>query len=58
MYSKKHEIESIIEDLIENTILETFADSFSNSQECEVALAVLIEKLEELDTTSFKPMFD
>lgn len=58
MYSKRHEIEAIIEDLVENTIWDIFAGSFSTTQECEIALEVLISKLEETDVTSFKTMFD
>ena len=58
MYSKQNEIEAIVEDLIENTILELFADSFSSKKECEVALEMLIVKLEEFDTRSFKVFFD
>ena len=58
MYSKQNEIEAIVEDLIENTILELFADSFSSKKECEVALEILITKLEEIDTKTFKNYFD
>ena len=58
MHSKRNEIEAIIEDLIENTIVELFADSFSSKRECEVALEILINKLEEYDTTCFKSFFD
>lgn len=58
MYSKQHEIEAIVEDLIENTIMELFADSFSSKKECEVALDILIEKLEDYDTKIFKTFFD
>jgi len=58
MYSKQNEIEAIVEDLIENNIMELFADSFSSKKECEVALEMLISKLEEYDTKSFKNFFD
>ena len=58
MYSKQNEIESIIEDLIENTIMELFADSFSSKKECEIALEILISKLEEIDTKTFKTFFE
>lgn len=58
MYSKQNEIEAIVEDLIENTIIELFADSFSSKKECEVALEILISKLEEFDTKVFKSFFD
>lgn len=58
MYLKRHEIEAIVEDLIENTVLEIFAGSFATAQEGEVALTILIEKLEELDTKVFKTLFD
>jgi hypothetical protein len=58
MYSKQHEIEAIVEDLIENTIMELFADSFSSKKECEVALEMLISKLEEFDPKVFKTFFD
>jgi len=58
MYSKQNEIEAIVEDLIENTIMELFADSFSSKKECEVALEMLISKLEEFDPKGFKTFFD
>lgn len=58
MYSKQNEIEAIVEDLIENTIVELFADSFSSKKECEVAMEILISKLEEFDTKVFKSFFD
>lgn len=58
MYSKQHEIEAIVEDLIDNTIMELFADSFSSKKECEIALEMLISKLEDFDTRSFKAFFD
>lgn len=58
MHSKQNEIEAIVEDLLENTIIELFADSFSSKKECEVALEVLISKLEEYDTNNFKNFFD
>jgi hypothetical protein len=58
MHSKYNEIEAIVEDLIENTVVELFADSFSTKKECEVALELLIEKLEELDPKVFKTFFD
>jgi len=57
MYSKEHEIEAIVEDLIENTIIELFVDSFASKKECEVALEILISKLEEFDTKTFKNFF-
>ena len=58
MHSKQNEIEAIIEDLIENTIMELFADSFSSKKECEVALEILISKLEDYNTATFKTFFD
>lgn len=58
MYSKQNEIEAIVEDLIENTVLELFADSFSSKKDCEMALEVLITKLEEVDPKIFKNYFD
>jgi hypothetical protein len=58
MYSKQHEIEAIVEDLIENTIIELFADSFSSKKECELAMEVLVSKLEEFDPRIFKTFFD
>lgn len=58
MYSKQNEIEAIIEDLIDNTIMDLFADSFSSKKECEVALEILIAKLEEIDSSNFKSFFD
>jgi HJR/Mrr/RecB family endonuclease len=57
MHSKHYEIEAIVEDLIENSIVELFADSLSSKKECEVALEILIEKLEELDPAIFKRFF-
>lgn len=58
MHSKYNEIEAIVEDLIENTIVELFCDSFSTKKECEVALEILINKLEELDPKVFKECLD
>jgi hypothetical protein len=58
MYSKYNEIESIVEDLVENVIVELFADSLSSKKECELALDILIEQLEELDPKIFKEFFD
>lgn len=58
MHSKQNEIEAIVEDLIENTIVELFADSLSSKKECEVAMEILISKLEEFDTKVFKSFFD
>lgn len=58
MYSKQNEIEAIIEDLIDNTIMDLFADNFSSKKECDVALEMLISKLEELDSNKFKAFFD
>ena len=58
MYSKYNEIEAIVEDLIENTILEAFGGSFSSKKECELALDILKEKLEELNVSVFKDLFD
>jgi len=57
MYSKHNETEAIIEDLIENTIFELFADTFSSKKECEAALEMLIDKLEEVDPKIFKTFF-
>jgi hypothetical protein len=58
MYSKQNEMEAIVEDLIDNTIMDLFADNFSTKKDCELALEVLISKLEELDTNRFKEFFD
>ena len=58
MYSKQNEIEAIVEDLIENTIIELFADSFSSKKECELALELLISKLDDFDIDNFKNFFD
>ena len=58
MYSKQHEIEAIVEDLIENTIINLFADSFSSKKECEIAMEILLSKLEEYDSNNFKAFFD
>lgn len=58
MYSKQNEMEAIVEDLIDNTIMDLFADNFSSKKDCELALEVLISKLEELDTNRFKEFFD
>jgi len=57
MSTKQLEIEAIVEDLIDNTILELFADSFSNTKECEFAFEVLKQKLDEVDSASFKEYF-
>ena len=58
MYSKQHEIEAIVEDLIENTVVSLFADSFSSKKECEIAMEMLLSKLEEYDSNNFKAFFD
>lgn len=58
MYSKQNEIEAIIEDLIDNTIVDLFADNFSSKKECDIALEMLISKLEDFDSNSFKAFFD
>jgi SOS response regulatory protein OraA/RecX len=58
MYSKQHELEAIIEDLIENTIIEALVNNFSTQSECESALMVLQEKLDELDPSIFKSMLE
>lgn len=58
MYSKQNEIEAIVEDLIENTIINLFADTFSTKKECEIALELLISKLEDYDPNNFKSFFD
>ena len=58
MYSKRHEIESIVEDLIENTIIEALVSSFSTTKDCEMALELLQEKLDELDSKVFKTLLD
>jgi hypothetical protein len=58
MSSKEHEIEAIVEDLLENTIFELFADSFSSAKECNYALEVLKQKLEEVDSSEFKKFFE
>lgn len=58
MYSKQNEIEAIIEDLIDNTILDLFIDNFSSKKECDMALEILISKLEDFDSNSFKAFFD
>jgi hypothetical protein len=58
MYSKQHELEGLMEDLIENVIMEAFGDYFSNRRECEVALEILKNKLDEFDTSAFKDLFD
>ena len=58
MYSKQNEIESIVEDLIENTIVELLGDTLSSKKECELALEMLIEKLEAFDSENFKGYFD
>jgi len=58
MYSKQHEIEAVIEDFIENTLIEAFRDYFASPKECAVALEVLQTKLDELDVSVFKNLFD
>jgi len=57
MSTKQLEIEAIVEDLVDNTIIDLFADSFANAKECEFALEVLKQRLEELDIDSFKELF-
>jgi hypothetical protein len=58
MYSKHNEIEALVEDLLENTILELLSDSLSSKKECEIALEMLIEKIESVDSKIFKDYFD
>ena len=58
MYNRHHEIEAIVEDLIEHTIVDLFADSFSSKKDCEIALEILISKLEDFDPKEFKKYFD
>lgn len=58
MYSKQNEIEAIIEDLIDNTIVDLFIDNFSSKKECDMALEILISKLEDFDSNGFKSFFD
>ena len=58
MHSKHNEIEAIVEDLIENNIVDVLASSLNSTEECEVAVEMLITKLEELDLSVFKSWFD
>ena len=58
MYSKQNEIEAVVEELIENTILEALAGALSSVKECEIAIEILKEKLDELDSSSFKSLFE
>lgn len=58
MYSKQHEIEGIVEDLIEETIIDALASSLHSVKECEVAVEILKEKLDELDLSVFKELFE
>jgi hypothetical protein len=58
MYSKQNEIEELIEDLMDNVIIEAFTASFTTPRECEVALEILKEKLEEYDIRLFKDLFE
>lgn len=58
MYIRQNEIEALVEDLIENTILETFASEFASKKECEIALELLISKLEDIDPKEFKSFFE
>ena len=57
MNSKNFEIEALVEDIIENLILEELAGSLNSYKECEIAIEVLINKLEELDFKVFKSFF-
>ena len=58
MYSKQMEIEEIVDDLIENSIIETLINSLSSKKECEVAIEILKEKLDEFDNTVFLDLFE
>ena len=58
MNSKQNEIEEIVDDLIENTIIEALAGAFSSVRECSVAMEVLKEKLEEVEDSTFKGLFE
>lgn len=57
MNSKKFEIEALVEDLIEGVIIEEFVGSLNSAKECEAALEILIQKLEEFDPKDFKSYF-
>lgn len=57
MNSKKFEIEALVEDLIEGLIIEELVGSLNSAKECEVALEILIQKLEEFDPKEFKSYF-
>lgn len=58
MINKRFEIESMVEEIIENRILEEFSCVFENQLECEIALEILKEKLDEFDPKVFKDLFE
>ncbi len=58
MYSKQIEIEEIVDDLIENSIIETLINTLSSKKECDVAIEILKEKLEEFDNSVFQKFFE
>lgn len=58
MYSKEIEIEEIVDDLIENSIIETLINTLATKKECDVAIEILKEKLEEFDNSVFLKFFE
>lgn len=58
MYNKQYEIEEIIEDLIENNIVNTLINSLASKKECEIAIEILRDKLDEFDSDVFLDFFE
>ena len=58
MCSKQNEIEAVVEDLIENVILEALAGTLSDAKECELAIDLLREKLDDLDPKTIQAFFE
>ena len=58
MSSKKHEIEAIIEEVIETIILDTFESNFTETDEVEFALAVLKDRVQNLEIEDFEHLLE
>lgn len=58
MSSKRHEIEVLIEEVIETIILDTFESNFTETSEIEFALAVLKDRVQNLEIEDFEHLLD
>jgi hypothetical protein len=58
MSIKRHEIEGIIEQVVESVIFEAFDSNFNSEEEISYALAVLKNKVDNLDVEDFDHLID